>query len=102
MYQRLIGRLLYLAMTRPDISYAVQHLSQFMHAPMKSHYEVAIHVVRYVKKQPGVGLLLSSKCSSKVTAFCDADWAFCLLSRKSVIGFGVKYEDYLISWKSKK
>ncbi|XP_070015827.1 uncharacterized mitochondrial protein AtMg00810-like [Nicotiana sylvestris] len=38
-YQRLIGKLLYLTITRPDISYAVQSLSQFMHAPKKSHYE---------------------------------------------------------------
>ena len=48
-YQRLIGRLLYLAMTRPNISLNVQQLSQFMHAPKKSHYNAAVHVVRYIK-----------------------------------------------------
>lgn len=101
-YQRLIGRLLYLAMTRPDISFAVQHLSQFMHAPKKSHYDAALHVVRYIKNQPGLGLLMSSKKSGKINAFCDADWASCLLSRKSVTGFGIKLGDSLISWKSKK
>lgn len=72
-YQRLIGRFMYLAMTRTNISYAVQHLSQFMHAPKKSHYEVALHAVRYIKQQPASGLLMSSKKSGKVKAYCDAD-----------------------------
>lgn len=62
-YRRLIGRLLYLAMTTPYISYAVQHLSQFMHAPKRSHYKAALHVVRYIKKQPALGLLMSSRNS---------------------------------------
>ncbi|XP_060175402.1 uncharacterized mitochondrial protein AtMg00810-like [Lycium barbarum] len=89
-------------MTRPNISFDVQHLSQFMHAPKKSHYDAALHVVRYIKKQPGLGLLMSSRTSGKITTFCDADWAFCLLSRKSVTGFGIKFDDSLVSWKSKK
>ncbi|XP_019242656.1 PREDICTED: uncharacterized protein LOC109222801, partial [Nicotiana attenuata] len=43
-YQKLVGKLLYLTMTRPDISYVVQNLSQFMHKPKKSHWEGAIRV----------------------------------------------------------
>lgn len=49
----LIGRLLYLDMTRPNISFFVKHLSHFMHAPEKSHYDAALHVVRYIKNQHG-------------------------------------------------
>lgn len=45
-YQKLVGKLFYLTMTRPDISYAVQNLSQFMHKPKKSHMDVALRVVR--------------------------------------------------------
>ncbi|XP_055806975.1 uncharacterized mitochondrial protein AtMg00810-like [Solanum dulcamara] len=52
--------------------------------------------------QPGLGLLMSSRKSGKINAFCDADWASCLLSKKSVIGFGIKFGDSLVSWKSKK
>lgn len=78
-YQRLIGRLLYLAMTRPDISYVVQHLSQFMHAPKKSHYDASLHIVRYIKGQPVLGLLMSNKKSGKINAYCDADWASCVV-----------------------
>jgi len=56
-------------MTRPDISFVVQHLSHFMHAPKKSHYEAALHVVRYIKGQPGLGLLLSRKNQEKLRPF---------------------------------
>nr|XP_016439408.1 PREDICTED: uncharacterized mitochondrial protein AtMg00810-like [Nicotiana tabacum] len=48
-YQRLVGKLLYLTMTRPDISYVVQTLSQFMHAPKQSHLVAATRVVRYIR-----------------------------------------------------
>lgn len=60
-YKRLFGRLIYLTITRPDICYAVQVLSQFMHAPKVSHMEAAMMVVRYLKLSPGLGILLSSR-----------------------------------------
>ncbi|XP_019244601.1 PREDICTED: uncharacterized protein LOC109224480 [Nicotiana attenuata] len=101
-YQRLIGRLLYLAITRPDISYAVQVLSQFMNALKQSHYDAALRVVKYIKNCPGQGLLMSSKQSRKVFALCDADWASCSVTRKHITGFCIKPGDSMISWKSKK
>nr|XP_016457171.1 PREDICTED: uncharacterized mitochondrial protein AtMg00810-like [Nicotiana tabacum] len=101
-YQKPVGKLLYLTMTRPDIAYAVQNLSQFMHSPKKSHMEAAIRVVKYLKNAPGLRILLSSKRSNEMTVFCDADWATCPMTRKSVSGFVVKIGDSLLSWKSKK
>ncbi|XP_070055197.1 uncharacterized mitochondrial protein AtMg00810-like [Nicotiana tomentosiformis] len=83
-YQRLIGKLMYLTMSRPDISYGVQILSQYLHQPKKSHMEAAMRIVKYVKKEPGRGILLSSNKSEGITAYCDADWATCAHSRKSV------------------
>ncbi|XP_070012951.1 putative mitochondrial protein AtMg00240 [Nicotiana tabacum] len=61
-------------MTRPDISFSVQTLSQFLQNPKKSHIEDALRIVRYLKKQPGQGILLSSDISNTVMGFCDADW----------------------------
>ena len=52
-YRRLIGRLLYLTITRPDISYPVQVLSQFMDKPSQSHLTVAHKVLRYIKSASG-------------------------------------------------
>ncbi|XP_070002978.1 uncharacterized mitochondrial protein AtMg00810-like [Nicotiana sylvestris] len=101
-YQRLVGNFLYLTMTRTDISYIVQKLSQLMHRPKKSHMEGALRVVRYLKNAHGLGILLSSKPSSELTVYCDADWATCPMTRRSVSDFIVKIGDSLISWKSKK
>ena len=74
-YQKIIGKLLYLNMTRPDISFSTQTLSQFLQQPKRSHLDAALRVIRYLKKQPGQGLLLASESDGQVTAFCDADWA---------------------------
>ncbi|KAL1065512.1 hypothetical protein V6Z11_D12G001900 [Gossypium hirsutum] len=101
-YQRLLERLLYLTNTRPDIMFAVQHLSQFMHKPKKSHLEAAFWVVRYIRKNPGQGILLSAASKPQLITFCDSDWASCPMSRRSVTSFCVKIRESLISWKLKK
>lgn len=101
-YQKLIGKLLYITMTRPDISCCVQTLSQLLQAPKQSHMEAALRIVRYLKKQPGQGVLLSSKGNNMISTYCDADWAACPNSRRSVTGYIVKLGESLIIWKSKK
>ncbi|XP_070029752.1 secreted RxLR effector protein 161-like [Nicotiana sylvestris] len=101
-YQRLVGRLLYLTMTRPDIAYVVHVLSLFMHKPKISHMDAALRVIKYVKNAPELGLLMSSQQSDNLIAFCDLDWASCLQSRKSITGYLAKFGNSLISWKSKK
>ena len=77
-YQRLVGKLLYLTMTRVDIAYVVQVLSQFMHSPKQSHMNAALRVVKYIKNAPGLGLLMPSDSSGKLVAYCDSDWGGCL------------------------
>ncbi|KAL0377948.1 UNVERIFIED_CONTAM: Retrovirus-related Pol polyprotein from transposon RE1 [Sesamum radiatum] len=76
-YRRLVGRLLYLGFTRPDISYGVQQLSQFLQHPCESHWQAALHIVRYLKGTPHTGLFFPSSNSLTLQAFCDADWASC-------------------------
>lgn len=60
-YQRLIGKLLYLTNTRPDIAFSVQSLSQFLQKPKMSHWNAALKVVRYIKTTPRVGLFMSAE-----------------------------------------
>nr|XP_016462213.1 PREDICTED: uncharacterized mitochondrial protein AtMg00810-like [Nicotiana tabacum] len=64
--------------------------------------DTAQRVVKYVKNQPGQDILLSTEKKNIVTTYCDADWAACPLTKKSVTGFFIMYGDSLVSWKSKK
>uniref|UniRef100_A0A3Q7J8F1 Reverse transcriptase Ty1/copia-type domain-containing protein n=1 Tax=Solanum lycopersicum TaxID=4081 RepID=A0A3Q7J8F1_SOLLC len=101
-YQRLVGRLLYLTMTRIDIAYVVQVLSQFMHKSKQSHLEATLRVVKYIKGTLGLGLLMPTDSSCKLEAFCDSDWGGCLQTRRSLTGYLFKFGNGIVSWKSKK
>ena len=98
-----MGRLLYLNFTRPDISHAVQQLSQFLHAPTDLHWKAAVHVLRYLKGTPSKGLFFP-KDSSPITinAYSDPDWATCTDTRKSLTGYCIFLGTSLVSWKTKK
>jgi len=101
-YRRLIGKLLYLTHTRPDISCVVQQISQFMTAPRTSHLNAAFRILRYLKNAPGQGLFYPVQNPHRLQAFSDLDWATCNITRKSITGYCVFYGNCLISWKSKK
>lgn len=101
-YRRLIGRLIYLTNTRPDISFAVQHLSQFVSKPLVPHYQAATKVLRFLKSSPTKGIYLSASSPLKLCAFADSDWARCPTTRKSITGFCVVLGNSLLCWKSKK
>ncbi|XP_015159271.1 uncharacterized mitochondrial protein AtMg00810-like [Solanum tuberosum] len=101
-YRKLVGKLNFLTNTRLDLAYSVQLLSQYMQDPREPHLRAAFHMLRYLKKDPTLGVFMSSSADFRVSAYCDSDWAACPDSRKSVTGYIVLLGDSPISWKSKK
>ena len=101
-YKRLVGRLLYLLHTRPELSYSVHVLSQFMQTPKEAHWEAAQRIVRFLKGSPGRGIMLSSSPDMSLTTYCDSDWSSCPTTRRSLSAFVVLLGDSPISWKTKK
>lgn len=101
-YRRLVGRLIYLCFTRPELSYCVHTLSQFMQQPREQHWHAALRVVRYLKGNPGQGILLRSDNDLKLYGWCDSDWAGCPLTRRSLTGWYISLGHSPISWKTKK
>ena len=101
-YQQLVGRLIYLSHTRPDISYAVSVVSQFMHAPSEEHMEAVYRILRYLKSAPGKGLLFSKNGISNIEGYTDSDWADDQTTRRSTSGYFTFVEGNIVTWKSKK
>lgn len=90
--------MIYLTITRTNIAFRVQTLNQFLHQPKQTHIEVALRIVRYLKKQPNQGVLLSSKNSlNLIVYYCGSDEASCPISIRSVTGYLIKLEDSLIT-----
>jgi hypothetical protein len=101
-YRHLVGRLIYLTITRPDITYSVHIFSQFMHDPHQGHLDVAMRVFRYLKSSPGQGIFLSSSSDLTLQAYCDSDWAGCPMTRRSTTGYFTQLGSSPLSWKTKK
>lgn len=101
-YQRLVGKLIYLSHTRPDIAFAVSMVSQFMHTPYEEHLAAVYRILRYLKSSPGKGLFFK-KCEERgVEAYTDADWAGSITDRKSKSGYCTFLRGNLVTWRSKK
>lgn len=88
-YRRLIGKLLYLNLTRPDLSYSIHQLSQFMQTPRKPHFEAALYIVRYLKGTINWGLYYSNNAQFSLTSYCDADWETCPYNARSLTRYCV-------------
>ncbi|XP_031096967.1 uncharacterized protein LOC116001217 [Ipomoea triloba] len=101
-YRRLAGALQYLTITRPDLSYVVNRLCQFMHTPTTEHWGLLKRVLRYVKGTLDYGLRLAPSPSADIHALSDSDWAGCPTDRKSTSGYAVFLGSNLISWVSRK
>ena len=86
-YQRLVGRLIYLSHTRPDIGFYVSFASQFMNNPTEDHIEAVNRILRYLKMTLSRGLLYKKYDNKNIEIYTDADWAGDIIDRKFTSGY---------------
>lgn len=102
LYRSLVGKLNFLTHTRPDLSFSVQTLSQYMQNPTDQHFAALTHTLHYVAGTVGQRISLNGSNNLTLQAFSDFDWAACLDTRRSVTGYILMLGSSPISWKSKK
>jgi hypothetical protein len=101
-YRSIMGGLQYLTLTRPDISFAVNHVCQFLHSPTDLHMAAVKRILRYIQGTSDVWLQFHRSSSVAPKAFSDTDWVGCPDDRHSTSGFTVYLGRNLVSWSSRK
>jgi hypothetical protein len=101
-YRHIVGSLVYLGVTRSDISYSVHILSQFVSAPTQIHYSHLLCVLRYLRGTISRRLFFSRPSSLQLQAYCDAIWASDPSDRRSLSAYCIFLGGSLIAWKTKK
>ncbi|XP_022889025.1 uncharacterized protein LOC111404450 [Olea europaea var. sylvestris] len=102
LYRQLVGSLNYLTITRPDISFAIQHVWQFMRAPRHLHLVVVHRIIRYLLGAPNRGLFFPVNSPLDLVGYSNANWARYAYTRRSITGWRMFRGTALISWRSKK
>jgi hypothetical protein len=101
-YRHIVGSFVYLGVTRPDISYSIHILSQFISAPTQIHYSHLLRVMRYLCGTISHRLFFPRSSSLQLHAYCDATWDSDPSNRRSLSTYCVFLGDSLIAWKTKK
>lgn len=100
-FQRLVRKLIYLTVTRPDIMFPVSVVSLFMQAPRTTHLEVIDRILRYLKGTPGQGIWMKKNKAYDIMGYADADWGGSF-DRRSTTCYCTFVGGNLVMWKSKK
>ncbi|XP_071728797.1 uncharacterized mitochondrial protein AtMg00810-like [Rutidosis leptorrhynchoides] len=99
-FRRVVGKLQYLAMTQPDIAYATNKLSQFMHNPSDDHWNAIKRLLRCLKGTIHHGLFLQKVQTLSLSTFSDSDWGGTNGYGRSTTGYAIYLGGNIISWKS--
>ena len=102
LYRGMIGSLLYLTASRPDILFSVCMRTRFQSDPRENHYLAIKRIFKYLEGTQELGLWYSKSSSFELTAYSDSDFAGCRLGRKSTSGTCHFLGENLISWSSRK
>ena len=102
LYRSLIGCLMYLTVTGPDIMHAVSLLSRYMHCASEIHFQGAKRILRYVKGTVDYGIKFSQVKNFSLHGYSDSDWAGCVDDMRSTSGYCFTLGSGIFSWCSKK
>lgn len=102
MYKQLVGSLMYITATRPDLMYVVSLISRFMASPTELHLQAAKRVLRYLKGTVDLGVFYRKKGKGELMAYTDSDYAGDVDDRKSTSGYVFLLSEGAVSWSSKK
>lgn len=86
-FRGIVGALQYLTLTHPDLSFSINYISQFMHAPTIMHLKMVRRILRYVKGTIHLGLHFTSNTTLDLVAFSYANWVGCPTTRRSTTGY---------------
>ena len=100
-YRQLVGSLIYLSTTRPNISFAVAYISRFMTAPKADQWMEAKRVLRYVKGTSDYGLLHSQSSNPQLSGFTDSNWVGSVADKKSTSGYVFSLGSDVVTWTNK-
>ena len=98
----MIGSLLYLTSSRPDIQFSVCLCARFQASPRESHLTTVKRIFRYLVETQDIGLWYPANCNLELIAYIDSDYAGSRLDRKSTTGYDQFLGGCLVSWASKK
>ncbi|KAI5435836.1 hypothetical protein KIW84_022315 [Lathyrus oleraceus] len=101
-YKQMVGSLMYLTATRPDLMYVVSLVARFMEAPTTMHQQDVKRVLRYIRGTTELGLFYKRESEENLVAFCDSDYPGDLEDRKSTSGYVFKMSNGLVAGSSKK
>ncbi|XP_033145473.1 uncharacterized protein LOC103839411 isoform X1 [Brassica rapa] len=101
-YRSIIGGLLYLCASRPDVMYASAYLSRYMSSPRMKHYQEAKRVLRYVKGISNFGVYFTSVKEPRLLGYTDSDWGGSKEDKKSTSGYVFTLGSAMFCWQSSK
>jgi hypothetical protein len=101
-YRSIVGALQYLTLTRPDISFAVNKVCQFLHSSTTMHREAIKQILRYLQGSTKLGIKIYRSNSLLISAYSDVDWAGCTVDRRSTGGYAIYLGSNLVSWSARK
>lgn len=102
LFKQLVGSMIYLTATRPDVMYTVSLVSRYMSEPTELHLTAAKRILRYLQGTIGYGILYQKGGNQELVGYTDSDYAGSVEDRKSTSGYAFILSDAAVAWSSRK